>query len=148
VSQLGEGKRGRISVDLQLESSLESVEQAESIARDAARDRGFDEDEIDRLGLAVHECVVNAVVHGNRYNKQKRVGLSVEQREDGVRIVITDQGEGFDFESLPDPLAEENLLKNSGRGWLLIRAFVDEVEVKPAHPQGTQVTLVKYLERK
>ena len=60
-------------------------------------------------------------------------------------VTIADQGEGFDIAKLPDPLAEENLLRHSGRGIFLIRAFMDEVQMRPATPAGTEVTLVKYM---
>jgi len=62
-----------------------------------------------------------------------------------LEIKISDQGEGFELQEIPDPLAQENLLRNSGRGIFLMKAFMDEVRVRRAHPEGTEVTLVKYL---
>ena len=58
---------------------------------------------------------------------------------------IADQGEGFDYDSLPDPLAQENLLRHSGRGIFLIKAFMDDFQVRHLEPAGTEVTLVKRL---
>jgi serine/threonine-protein kinase RsbW len=95
--------------------------------------------------MAVRESMVNAVVHGNRYNARKKVHLSITKAADKLTIVIADEGEGFDLTSLPDPLAEENLLRQSGRGLLLIRAFVDEFQVRRGEPHGTEVRMVKYL---
>ncbi len=130
-------------VNQQLESTLDSVDQAETIIMDAATEAGFDEDDLHKIGMAARECMVNAVVHGNRYNANKTVHLRVSAAPDHLRIRIADQGEGFDVSKLPDPLAEENLLRHSGRGIFLIRAFMDEVDVRPASPNGTEVVLVK-----
>jgi serine/threonine-protein kinase RsbW len=60
-------------------------------------------------------------------------------------IRIADEGEGFDFSALPDPLAPENLMRTSGRGIFLIRSFMDEFEMRRREPSGTEVTLVKYV---
>ena len=60
-------------------------------------------------------------------------------------IRISDEGEGFDLASLPDPLAPENLLRTSGRGIFLIRSFMDEFDIRHGEAGGTDVTLVKYL---
>ena len=106
---------------------------------------GFDEDTQHQIGMAVRECTVNAVVHGNRYNKNKKVHLDVEWTAQGISVVIGDEGEGFDVNSIADPLAPENLLKQSGRGILLVRAFMDEFDMHPRAGGGTEVRLAKKL---
>ena len=98
--------------------------------------------------MAVRETMVNAVVHGNRYNSYKRVHLEISRSADRLAIVVADEGDGFDLANLPDPLADENLLHQSGRGLLLVRAFVDEVQIRRLTPTGTEVRLVKYLTQK
>src|SRR6202047_1902789 len=128
-----------------LDSTLDSVEVAETEVLGAAREIGFHEDDLHQLGMAVRESMVNAVVHGNRYNSRKKVHLSVTKAPDRLTVVIADEGEGFDLNTLPNPLAEENLLRQSGRGLLLIQAFVDEFQVRRAQPGGTEVRMVKYL---
>ncbi|MDQ6676109.1 MAG: ATP-binding protein [Acidobacteriota bacterium] len=130
-------------VNQHLESTLESVDIAETVIMEAAEKAGFDEDDMHKIGMASRECMVNAVVHGNRYNVNKKVHLRVDGTEDHLTIRIADEGEGFDISSLPDPLAQENLLRHSGRGIFLIRAFMDEVDVRPSSPKGTEVILVK-----
>jgi serine/threonine-protein kinase RsbW len=132
-------------VDTFLESALDSADEAERLALDVAREVGFPEDEQHKIGMAIRESVVNAVVHGNRYNRRKKVHLSVLNGGDHLTITIADEGEGFDLGGLPDPLAEHNLLQQSGRGIFLIRAFVDRFEVRRLSPSGTEVKLVKYL---
>jgi len=128
-----------------LDSTLDSVEVAESAVLQAAVDIGFGEDELHQLGMAVRESMVNAVVHGNCYNARKKVRVSITKAPDRLTIVIADEGAGFDMTCIPDPLAEENLLRQSGRGLLLMRAFVDEFEVRKGEPNGTEVRMVKYL---
>jgi serine/threonine-protein kinase RsbW len=128
-----------------LDSTLESVDKAEIIALDEARKVGFDEDEQQQIGMAVRESVVNAVVHGNRYSKNKKVYLDTERSKDRLVFTIRDEGQGFDPNSLPDPLAPENLLNQSGRGLMLIRAFMDDVDVHPRPGGGTEVRLTKNL---
>lgn len=128
-----------------LESTLQSVDKAEELALEAAQRMGFDEDGQNNIGMAVRECMVNAVVHGNRYSKNKPVHFEMESSKESLTIIIGDEGEGFDFNSLPDPLAPENLLRQSGRGILLIRAFMDEVDMHPRMGGGTEVRLVKHV---
>ena len=132
------------TLDQLLESNLESVDTAETLCVDAAKQLGLDEDACMDLGLAVREAMVNAVAHGNKYDAGKQVRLQVETRTDAVRITIVDQGEGFDLNRVPDPTQGDNLLRGSGRGLLLIQAFVDEFTVKRTAAGGAEVTLVKY----
>ena len=126
-----------------LDSTLRSVDKAETIAVGAAKHLGITEDDEHEIGMAVRECMVNAVVHGNRYSAHKKVHLSVRTAPDHIEIVIGDEGSGFDLNSLPDPLAQENLLRQSGRGILLIRAFMDEFDLHQRPGGGTEVRLVK-----
>ena len=155
-------------IDQYYSSTLESVDLAESEILKAAEEAGFDEDERHRIGMAVRECMVNAVVHGNRYNRNKTVhiGVNVEMperpeqaRDDGTRpgqgtdkaigtrltIRITDQGDGFELQEVPDPLQENNLLRHSGRGLFLMGAFMDALKVRTLPEGGTEVTLIKEI---
>ena len=136
---------GEESWDADLESTLESVDTAEEAVLKFAEELGFEDEDLHRIGIAVRECMVNAVVHGNRYNAHKKVHLRVVKASDRLTILIRDAGPGFDKTSLPDPLAEENLLRQSGRGLLLIQAFMDEFQMSKLEPAGTEVKLVKYL---
>ena len=132
-------------MDLVLDSTLESVDTAEEATLRGAQELGFDEDDLHRIGMSVRECMVNAVVHGNRYNARKKVRFTVTRTSDRLVVVIADEGEGFDIASLPDPLANENLLRHSGRGLLLIQAFMDEFQLRTREPKGTEVKMVKYV---
>ena len=138
-------RRRKIVFEQRLESSLESVDQSEEKIVALAQEAGFAEEETYRLGYAVREALVNAVVHGNRYSANKTVLFQVSYWERGIEIIIQDQGSGFLAETQLDPLAEENLMNQSGRGLALIKAFTDELVVEPAHPSGTRVILRKFL---
>jgi serine/threonine-protein kinase RsbW len=128
-----------------LDSSLASVDKVEQLVIQEAGKLGFEEDDQQQIGMAVRECAVNAVVHGNRYSAHKKMHLEIERSASSLVIIIGDEGDGFDLASLPDPLAPENLLKQSGRGLLLIRAFMDAFDLHPRAGGGTEVKLVKNL---
>ena len=127
-----------------LDTSLDSVDKAEDAVLREAQALGFNEDDLHRIGMSVRECMVNAVVHGNCYNKRKKIHLKVERTADRLAIHIADEGEHFDMTKVPDPLSTENLMRDSGRGLLLMQAFMDEFQVRPCQPRGTEVKLVKY----
>jgi serine/threonine-protein kinase RsbW len=131
-------------VSYTLDSTLETVENAEETASRIAAKAGFDEDEVLRIAMAVREAAVNAVLHGNAYDPQKKVGLDFESSEQNLVITIRDQGCGLDLSKIPDPLAPENLLKTSGRGIFLIRSFMDEVQIRPSQT-GTEIKLIKHV---
>ena len=136
-----------LTEETQLDSTLKSVDEAEAIVLRASKQLGFDEDDQHQIGMAVRECMVNAVVHGNRYSAHKKVHLAVSAVSGGIAVTIGDEGAGFDVGSLPDPLAPENLLRQSGRGILLIRAFMDEFDLHPRAGGGTEVRLVKHFDK-
>lgn len=106
---------------------------------------GFGEDDENSISMAVRESMVNAVAHGNKYNNRKRVQLTIEGHPDRLVVKIADEGDGFDEAAVADPLAAENLLKQSGRGLLLMRAFMDECQHSKREPHGTVVRMVKYF---
>jgi serine/threonine-protein kinase RsbW len=124
-------------------SRLESVDDAEALVLDQAKALGFDEDDINAIGMSVREAMTNAIVHGNGYSAEKSVHLLVRSAGARLEVVIADEGQGFDLESIPDPLAPENLLKQSGRGILLVRSMMDEFGVRRLTPRGSELRLVK-----
>jgi serine/threonine-protein kinase RsbW len=134
-----------IRVDEFLESTLDSVSVAEQRVVELAEGFGFDEEGVYHLGYAVHEAMVNAVVHGNRYSANKKIHLRISADSNTLEVVVQDEGDGFDLAQHNDPLAAENLLNESGRGIAIIRAFVDEFRTEPAEPRGTRVVLRKSL---
>jgi serine/threonine-protein kinase RsbW len=133
------------TVERLLDSTLDSVDSAEELAVGLAQRAGVDEDDLMKIGMAVRESMVNAVVHGNRYSAHKKVRFAAHANEERFTVQIADSGEGFDFDSIPDPLAEENLMRTSGRGIFLIRSFMDDFQMRHLESGGTEVTLVKNL---
>lgn len=130
-------------ISFTLDSTLDSVNKIEQTAEQYAQRAGFDEDTIPHIAMAVREAAVNAVLHGNAYDVNKHITASFETTLNDLVIRITDQGPGLDPNTLPDPLAPENILRGSGRGIFLIRAFMDEVNFRQLHP-GTELTLIKH----
>jgi serine/threonine-protein kinase RsbW len=126
-----------------LDSTLESVNRAEETANRVAAEAGFQEDDVAKISMAVREAVVNAVLHGNAYDPNKKVTLSFHHTGQSLVITVRDEGQGLDEEHLPDPLLPENLLKQSGRGIFLIRAFMDEVRFRSAGT-GTEIEMIKH----
>jgi serine/threonine-protein kinase RsbW len=137
------GPQKRLS--FKLASTMESVAEVEAAAEKFTQAAGLDEDESFRVVMAVREATVNAVLHGNGYDPNKQVSASFENDGKSVIVKIADEGEGLDPEKIPDPLAQENLLRGTGRGIFLIRSFLDEVHFRQLHP-GTELTLVKHLQ--
>jgi serine/threonine-protein kinase RsbW len=142
---MAENEAAEARIEKVLDSTLDSVDDAEEAVLRTAQKLGFDEDDMHRIGMSVRETMVNAVVHGNRYNARKKVWLSIANTPERLEIVIGDEGDGFNMDKLPDPLAEENLLRHSGRGLLLIQAFMDEFQIRNRDPKGTEVKMVKYV---
>ncbi|MEZ4889450.1 MAG: ATP-binding protein [Crocinitomicaceae bacterium] len=88
--------------------------------------------------IAVTEAVNNAILHGNKSQSTKQVKLKSADNQDSFCFIIEDEGNGFDFNSLPDPTAPENIEKENGRGIFLMRNLSDEVEFEN---NGSRVTI-------
>ena len=131
------------TVTYTLESSLDSVNRVEQTAEEMARKAGLEDEEVFRVAMAVREAAVNAVLHGNAYDPEKHINASFETTPSSLIIRIADQGTGIDLDTIPDPLAPENILRGSGRGIFLIRAFMDEVNFRQLTP-GNEITLIKH----
>jgi len=131
-------------VSYTMDSTLETVDTAEQTATRIAVESGFDEDQVTQIAMAVREAAVNAVLHGNAYDPDKKVRFDFERTGGELVITIRDQGKGLDPSKIPDPLSAENLMKTSGRGIFLIRSFMDEVEIHPSQT-GTEIKLVKHV---
>lgn len=124
-----------------IRSSLEEIESVEKMAERAADKMKFSEEERDSLAIAVTEAVNNAIIHGNKQDRRKRVNLRFEFEDEKLIVKIKDQGTGFNPDLISDPLAPENLLKESGRGVFILSTLMDEVKFN--FDKGTEITLVK-----
>lgn len=95
------------------------------------KQRRFEENEIFSVRLALEEALVNAIKHGNQMDPNKKVLVQYHIGQDRIDVRITDEGKGFDPDDVPDPLDPENLERPCGRGLLLIRHYMTEVEFQP-----------------
>lgn len=121
-------------------SELAAARDAElKLLRDVAQ-QGYGGAPTFAIKLAVQEAINNAIKHGNRFDPDKRVEITYSIGPDETTITISDEGDGFDSEHLPDPTAEENIEKPTGRGVMLMRAYMDEVRY---NKKGNQVRLTK-----
>lgn len=135
------------SVTLDFRSSLDMLELVQAVSDHIGRIARLDEESLHWMGVAVRECVINAIRHGNQNDDSKRVHLEFTTLDGdagpGIAIRVRDEGRGFDPASLADCRAPENLLKGSGRGIFLIRSFMDELELRRAPEGGMEVVMVK-----
>ncbi|MBZ5659989.1 MAG: ATP-binding protein [Acidobacteriia bacterium] len=138
----GSGRR----LDMILESKVESADLAENLIYEFSKEE-YGEEEHHAIRLAVREAMANAVLHGNRFDFSKKVFLSVELAAHRMMISIRDEGEGCELESVPDPLAEHNMLRESGRGMLLIRTCMDEVTWQRVPSGGMELVMSKHCPR-
>lgn len=130
-------------VQLTIASQLEYIELVANLTDNLTRLAEFDEDSIDWINTAVRESVANAVEHGNQYDPNKSVSVTFTIHSDGLSVAVSDHGEGFDPSDLPDPLDPINLLNPAGRGILLMRSYMDEVDYQRNPEGGMTVKMFK-----
>ena len=133
------------SVKLVISSQVRLIDLVHAAAEKMAEVAGFGADDCLNVGLAVREAVINAICHGNGENPDLKVNITLTADSRGIRAKIRDHGAGFDPNRTPDPTEDSNLLLTSGRGLLLIRAFVDDVKFRQM-PRGMEITLIKNRE--
>lgn len=133
------------TVKLDIASRLELLDMVQIVLAHVVNSVGFDDDAAHYMSVAVRESVVNAIKHGNRLDESKRVSIVFTLFPRGLEVRVQDQGAGFDPARVPDPLAEENLLKTYGRGIFFMRNFMDEVSYSFPARGGTLVRMVKRL---
>ena len=141
---------GQHLVRLEFTSAFEMLDFVQVVSDHMARDVGLDEDSLHWVGVAIRESVINAIKHGNRNDAAKHVFIEFETVTGAdvpeLLIRVRDQGEGFDPETIANPLDPENLLKSSGRGIFLIRNFMDDVQLQRAPEGGMEIRMVKRVQ--
>jgi serine/threonine-protein kinase RsbW len=140
-----------VNIRLEFTSTFDMVDFVELVGGHVSRDIGLDEDSAHWVGVAIRECVINAIKHGNRNDVGKMVHVefisSTDPEHGGLTVAVRDEGEGFEPEEVADPLAPENMLKSSGRGIFLIRNFMDDLQLRRVPEGGMEVRMVKKLAR-
>ena len=141
---------GRHIIRLEFSSAFEMLDFVQVVSDHLARGIGLDEDSLHWVSVAIRESIINAIKHGNRNDVEKHVFVEFETATQSdvpqLAIRVRDQGEGFDPETLANPLDPENLLKSSGRGIFLIRNFMDHVELQRAPEGGMEIRMVKRVQ--
>ena len=136
-------------IRIEFSSTLEMLDLVQSASDQILRPLCLDEDTEQQVNVTIRESVINAIRHGNREDTNKRVFVefSTEDTADGclLTIRVRDEGEGFDPASVPDPRADENLLKTGGRGMLMIRTFMDDVQLDTVSGGGTEIRMRKHI---
>jgi len=112
---------------LELISKFEESAKLEGFLNSLQQALNFNDELYAKLMLVVSEAVTNAIMHGNKEDKSKKVFITAQSDSEELTFIVKDEGEGFDPDSLPDPLDEENLLKTSGRGVFLMEEYADQV---------------------
>jgi len=126
--------------EMTCKSDPREIAKVEKFLKKVNQKARLDDGTMYRLLVATTEAVNNAIIHGNRFNPRKRVSISCQIKDHTLFLTVKDSGRGFDPSSLANPLEEENLLKESGRGIFLIRSLMDEVDFR-MHKRGTSVIM-------
>jgi serine/threonine-protein kinase RsbW len=139
---------GHHIIRLEFTSAFEMLDFVQVVSDHLARSVGLDDDALHWVSVAIRESVINAIKHGNKSDAGKHVFVEFETgaAEPQLAIRVRDEGEGFDPETVANPLDPENLLKSSGRGIFLIRNFMDDVRLQRAPEGGMEIRMVKRVQ--
>jgi len=131
------------SIKISIPSLIENIQVIESFIDNAKEEFEINDDMYGNIMISVTECISNAIVHGNQSDSSKLVHLELQMEPGLLRCSIEDEGNGFDFNQLPDPTDPENIEKIGGRGIFLMKHLSDEVKFEEG---GKKTVLSFYLE--
>jgi serine/threonine-protein kinase RsbW len=131
------------TVRLDIASRIEMLDMVQAVLGHLCGVVGFNEEAIHYMSVAIRESVVNAMKHGNKLDESKRVLVEFMLHTGALEVKVEDEGAGFDPASVPNPVAEENLLKAYGRGIFFMKSFMDDVVYSFPPNGGTSVTMIK-----
>jgi len=115
---------------VKIPSIKENVSVVESFIENVGEKIRIEETIYGNVLVSVTEAVNNAIVHGNKEDKNKKVRLGIKQNKKSVRFIVEDEGMGFDHNTLPDPTNPKNIEKVKGRGIFLIKSLSDKTTFK------------------
>jgi serine/threonine-protein kinase RsbW len=130
------------SQSLTIASELTAARQVEQHLITQLRQRNCPQDILFAIRLALEEALSNAIKHGNGLDPSKTVTVEFSVGPDELCIVVTDQGAGFDPSGVPDPTTDDHLEQPNGRGIMLMRAYMDQVDY---NSRGNEVRMVKRI---
>jgi serine/threonine-protein kinase RsbW len=125
---------------IEIQSRCEDAQDAAASILTEVEELGWVDDAVFAVRLATEEALMNAIRHGNAFDESKKILVEYDVTDEAVTITVTDEGNGFDDQAVPDPTRDENLEKPCGRGVMLIRAFMDSVKYRL---NGRQVQMIK-----
>ena len=131
------------TISIEIPSLSENIRIIESFIDNAKEKFNLNDDIYGNIMISVTESVNNAIIHGNKRDKDKNVSISLTLNEGVIRFKIRDQGEGFDYHGLPDPTSPENIEKPGGRGIFLMKHLADEIDFED---EGRVVELSFYVD--
>ena len=126
---------------IEINSERNRIKEVEAMMLEANKEFGLTDEQYGKTMIAVTELVMNAIVHGNKEDITKKVCIKVEFDKNEMKVLIEDEGGGFNIEDLPDPTEIEHLLNNHGRGVYIAKAMVDKLDYKHK-TKGTEFTLL------
>lgn len=131
--------------NLVLSSKFEEMNRLEPFVEELKQWANFGEEDSSRIMLTLSEAVNNAIMHGNQENPEKEVAIhTILDRDQRIlKISVEDEGEGFNPDDLPDPLKDENLLNEGGRGIYLIKQYADDINFAK---NGSKVIITFHLD--
>jgi serine/threonine-protein kinase RsbW len=132
---------GQFSTDVTIPSDPAEARSVQEEIERQLKTTAFSEKEIFSIKLALEEALVNAIKHGNHFDRSKKVRISYNVKPERFDILISDEGAGFDPSDVPDPTAVENLERPCGRGLMLMRYYMNEVSFSA---NGNTVAMTKY----
>lgn len=130
-----------------IKSTTDELPTVEEFVSEIADFAKMDEDNMSSLLICVIEAVTNAIIHANKKDISKKVVISAELTETHLKLIIRDEGKGFNPEAVPDPTVPENILKESGRGVYLMRIYLDELKYNLT-PEGLETIMILKLPMK
>ena len=133
------------SFELTVPSRLEEMANVHTLVEEAIREYNLTEDLAHWIELTISESMINAIQHGNKCDPEKKATLKISSDGNSIEITVEDQGKGFQLDDVADPTNVENLLKPSGRGILIIRSFMDEVNLSRREGGGSRLRMVKRI---
>jgi len=129
---------------IKIPSNLRYITDVDEFIEGFLQDCGADESVIADIAISVSELINNSVAHGSGSKPDEPIVVTISKSNDKITITVSDKGTGFNPDEIDDPLADENLLKEAGRGIFIVRSLMDTVDVKSSE-QGTTVTITKTL---
>jgi serine/threonine-protein kinase RsbW len=127
-----------------VESRMTAIDEACDQILSELEGNGFNKEDIFAIHLALGEAFINAIKHGNKMDPAKKVKIEYSVNSDKIEVSVTDEGDGFNPEVVPDPRSGKNLYKPDGRGLFLMKSYMDVVRY---NQHGNCVYMVRYKEK-